>query len=126
MALVTYTFPVSGTTPPSAAKMNQPGGSNNLLIATLNMLDADTTVALVHNFGLSTSVGSTNAGISEQAAGFPLLSWFLTTGETANPFLTFVPTPGNVANSLNVGKTAGSGSGFTAVVQLLRPHSLIQ
>lgn len=125
MSQVTYTFPISGTTPPSAAKMNQPGGSNTLLIAQVNMLDADTTVNLVHNFGLSSSPGSTNAGISEQAALFPVLSYYFDiSGETTNPSLNFVPTPSNPANSITIGKSVGSG--FTAVVQLLRPHTLIQ
>lgn len=125
MAQVTYVFPVSGTTPPSAVKMNQPGGSNTLVIAQVNMLDADTLVALIHNFGLSSAPGSTNAGISEQAALFPVLSWYFDiVGETNLPYITFVPTPGNVANSINVGKQVGGG--FTAVVQLLRPHTIIQ
>jgi hypothetical protein len=117
MSLVTYKFPVSGTTPPTAAQMNQPGGSNNLLIAQVNMADTDTSTVLVHNMGLSAA---------EQAAGFPVLSHYLTTGETAGSFLTFNPTAGNVANSLTLVKTAGSGTGFTEIVQLLRPHTLIQ
>src|SRR5271168_2936664 len=102
MAQVTYIFPVTGTTPPSAAIMNMPGGSHTLLIAQVNMLDADTTVNVVHNMG-HTAVGDADL--------FPLVMPYFqsvpATGETSYPTVTFVQTPGNPGNSITVAKPAG-------------------
>jgi hypothetical protein len=121
MSQVTYVFPVAGTTPPSAAVMNVPGGTHTLLIAQVNMLDADTSVVVTHNMGLSSA---------EISSLFPLISPYFqalpSTGETAYPLASFAQTPGNQANAITVIKTGGGLTNFTAVVQLLRPHTLIQ
>jgi len=118
MSLVTtYQYPVIGTTPPTAAQMAVPGGIATMITAQISMLDADTTGVLTHNMGLTAQ---------EQQRLFPLIATYFNTMTTAYPFLTFNPTPGNVANALTVGKSAGSGSSFTATVFILRPHTLIQ
>lgn len=117
MLVTTYQYPVIGTTPPTAAQMAVPGGIATLITAQISMLDADTTGVLVHNMGLTST---------EQQRLFPIIDSYFTTMETAYPFLTFNPTPGNVANAVTVGKTGGSGTGFTANVYILRPHTIIQ
>lgn len=115
MALVTtYQYPVIGTTPPTAAQMAVPGGIATMITATINMLDADTTGVLTTNMGLTAQ---------EQQRLFPLINSYFNVVETAYPGLTFNPLG---ANAITVGKTAGSGTGFTATVFILRPHTLIQ
>jgi len=106
-----------GTTPPTAAQMNQPGGVSTLITATINMLDADTTGTITHNFGHS------SLGVSNQ---WPLIGWYFTTAGTAWPELTFNPSASNPGNALTVGKVSGSGTGFTANIWLMRPHTLIE
>lgn len=118
MALtVIYAYPIAGTTPPTAAQMNQPGGIATLITATINMLDADSAGTITHNFGHS-SIGVSNE--------YPLIGWYFTAGATAWPDLTFIPSPTNPGNALQVSKNTVGGSGFTANIFLMRPHTLIQ
>lgn len=97
--------------------MSVPGGIATMITAQISMLDADTTGVLVHNF---------NLGPIALQRLHPMIAPYFNTLETALPFLTFNPTPGNPANALTVTTVAGSGTGFTATVFLLRPHTLIQ
>jgi hypothetical protein len=119
MALFTYSYPVSGTTPPTAAQMNIPGAIATMITGTLYMGDADTTISVVHNFGLSQA---------EQNNLFPMIVDQPSVAETAGSFRVFVrPTPSATpANAVTAGKVAGAGTGFTSVVFILRPHTLIQ
>jgi hypothetical protein len=119
MALVTtYTFPVSGTTPPTAAMMSMPGGSNNLIVATISMTDADTSGVFVHNMNLGTGV--------DLPANFPLVR---ITGQqyesTFMPGIT-VTNPGTSPNQFTIGKNLGTGTGFTATIVVERPHTLVR
>jgi hypothetical protein len=119
MALFTYSYPVSGTTPPTAAQMNIPGAIATMITGRLNMLDADTTITITHNYGLS---------LAEQSNLFPMLAVENEVVETAASFVVYVrPTPtATPANTFTVGKASGAGTGFTSVVFILRPHTLIQ
>ena len=119
MALFTYSYPVSGTTPPTAAQMNIPGAIATMITGTLYMGDADTTLTVVHNLGLSQA---------EQTNLFPMIVDLGAVLETAGSFKVWVrPAPSSTpANSVTIGKVAGAGTGFTDVVFILRPHTLIQ
>ena len=119
MALFTYSYPVSGTTPPTAAQMNIPGAIATMDTGTLSMGDADTTLSVVHNYGLS---------LVEQSNLFPMIDDTNSVVETAGSFKVWVrPAPSATpANVVTVNKTAGAGTGFTSVVFILRPHTLIQ
>jgi len=117
MAQFTYSYPVSGTTPPTAAQMNVPGAIATMITGTLQMLDADTTITITHNMAF----GAT--GVSQLKPWINVLPSLL---ETVNPFITVgLPTvaPGN---TFTVNKNSGAGTGFSAVVFILRPHTIIQ
>lgn len=115
---VSYNYPVSGTTPPTAVQMNQPGGIATLITGIVSMIDSDTTGIITHNFGLSTV---------ESGDLFPLVNIVPQVTESFTyPGITVNQTPGNVANSITVGKLAGTGTGFTAEFWMLRPHTLIR
>jgi hypothetical protein len=113
MALFTnYQYPVIGTTPPTVAQMGT-GGIATMIVAQISMLDADTSGVLVTNY---------NHSPTAVQRLFPVVSYYFDVVETAYPGLTFGQL---LPNSLLVGKNAGSGTGFTATVFILRPHSLI-
>jgi hypothetical protein len=115
---VTYEWPSAGTTPPTAAQMNQPGGSNTLVTATVVMQDGDTTGVLTHNMALSAA---------DQAALFPLLGFYYDALETVAPLFTMtIPNGTTPANTVTLGKASGAGTGFTATVWVMRPHTLIR
>lgn len=109
---VTYLYPATGTTPPTQAQMML----QNLLTVEINALDADTQGVLTHNWQLSAA-----------ETGFyrPVIATKYLVRETAGDFLTWA-LPASNANSLTFNKTSGSGTGGTFVVDLLRPHTIIQ
>ena len=113
-----YTWPNSGTTPPTSAQMSMPGGSNTLIVATISMLDADTSGVFTHNMNLGTGV--------DLPANFPLVR---ITGQSYES--TFMPgitvtNPGTSPNAFTIGKDAGTGTGFTATIVVERPHTLVR
>jgi hypothetical protein len=98
--VVTYAWPVAGTTPPTVAQAQ----ACSIQTAQIQMADADTQAAFTHNWGLP--------------ASFP--SYFLPiviTGLQADVTNT---------NVVFINKVSSVGSGGTFVVHLLRPHSLIR
>lgn len=109
---VTYLYPATGTTPPSAAQMLL----QNLLTVEINTLDADTAGVITHNWGLSAA-----------ETGFyrPIISVKSIVRETAGDFLTWA-LPETSPNALAFNKTSGGGTGGTFIADLLRPHTLIQ
>jgi hypothetical protein len=109
---VTYLYPNTGTTPPTAAQMLL----QNLLTVQVNLLDADTLGALTHNWGLSAA---------ETAFYRPVIVPVAIARETAGDYLTW-SLPASSANALTFNKTSGSGSGGTYIFDILRPHTLIQ
>ena len=109
---VTYLYPATGITPPTAAQMLL----QNLLTVQVNSLDADTTGVITHNWGLSAA---------ETAFYRPLIIPKAVVLETAGQLLTWVLPAAN-ANQLSFNKTGAVGSGGTYIFDILRPHTLIQ
>ena len=113
---VTYLYPATGTTPPTAAQMLL----QTLLKVQVNFLDADTLGVLTHYWGLSAA-----------ETGFyrPIIVPVATVRETAGDYITWslpASLPASSANALTFNKTSGSGSGGTYIFDILRPHTLIQ
>lgn len=114
--VITYSSPDNGvftlgsTVAPTATQATK----INLLTAVINMLDADTTGTLTHNWNLSTA---------ELAALLPLIGWYMTGPGTAFPILSFALTN---SIAVTVAKTSLVGTGGTFNVTLLRPNTLIR
>jgi len=119
MAQFTYSYPVQGTTPPTAAQMNIPGAIATLITGTLQMADADTTISIIHNMGLSQT---------EQSNLFPFITFTDSAIETTSGFRTVVRPAASAtpANAFTVDKNAGAGTGFTAVGFIFRPSTFMQ
>ncbi len=109
---VTYKYPVSSTTPPTATQSSQV----QAVTATINWLEADTTGTITHNFGLQTATFPGNTGQL-----FPEIIFYPTAGQTVAADYRFVLTDGNV---ITFHKTAGNGTGGTVHVIVRRPHSV--
>lgn len=105
---------LGGTVPPTATQ----AGNINSLSVLATAADADTSIAIVHNWGLSTA---------DIAAGYPLVSITLDASGTAAPVFTGTHT-GSAANTLTITKAnaAGSGTAATYLFQLSRPHTLVR
>jgi hypothetical protein len=110
--VVTYDYPVSGTTPPTISQTGANGA--NLVSATVFMADTDTTASITHNFA---------HGPNAPADLFPNPIFFILSPGTAAPIVSWSLTNTNIA-VLN--KVSASGSGGTYGVVLLRPHTLMR
>lgn len=108
-AVVTYQYPVIGTTAPTAIQMFELSS----LTAQVSMGDTDTTGAIVHNWGLTAA---------QNTALQPWLSYWLQTPGTAIPILSFALS----TNSVTITKVSVTGSGGTYVVTLQRPNTIVQ
>jgi hypothetical protein len=109
--VVTYDYPVSGTTAPTVVQTG-PNGAN-MVTATVFMADTDTTATITHNWGLpATAPGQL----------FPVPIFFIQSPGTAEPIISFVLTN---TNAVVMNKVSATGSGGTYGVVLLRPHSII-
>lgn len=108
--IVTYAYPVTGTTPPTAAQMKKLSG----LTAQVSMVDTSTTVTLTHNMGITLAQGTFL---------FPLIQWYVQTPGTAlaAPMLSFALTN---SNTITITKVVAAGSGGTYVVIVNRPNTL--
>lgn len=110
-AVVTYTYPVSGTTPPTSAQMQ----NASTVRATVLMGDTDTTATLTHNFAHSTT------GIAQL---FPDVTFYPVTltsvSETSPPIVTV----GLLTNSITITKISAVGSGGLWNFMLSRPSTL--
>jgi hypothetical protein len=112
--VVTYAWPVQGTTPPTIAQAKK----CSIQSALIQMADADTQAAFTHNWGVPASFPSyflpiVIMGLQAQANPASTLALALTTGVTNT-------------NVVFINKVSSVGSGGTFVVHLLRPHSLIR
>ena len=113
---ITYEFFItnnlqSGTTPPTQAQaLNE-----NMLNATLNWADSDTTATLTHNWNLSAA---------EQSALLPIVSVMPAQSNTGTTVVAVSLPQGT--NAVTLTKLANVGSGGTVVVYMLRPNSLIR
>ena len=106
---VTYAYPVAGTTGPTAAQAGA-----GVVTAVINWAESDTTGLITHNFGLQTQTFPGNTGQL-----FPEIIWYLQSGQTVMPAVTFSLTSGNV---ITFGKQSAVGSGGSMVVIITRPR----
>lgn len=106
---VTYAYPVSGITAPTASLMKH----RSLLTVVVIMADGDATADVTHNWGLS---------VAELADLFPIITWEYVTPGAAATVLTFA----RLTNKITITKAAGVGSGSTFAVTLMRPHTIIR
>ena len=115
MAVFTYTYPVSGTTPPTAAQMQ----NASMIVGTLAMADADTQLVITHNMAVPQA---------DQNALFPLITHEFNVSGSTYPQLVFNNPAASAtpANSVTAGKSSSGGTGFTATVTMQRPHTLIR
>ena len=107
--IVTYAYPVTGTTAPTAAQVF----NLSLVTAQVSMVDTSTTVTVKHNFALSLAQGSNQ---------FPLVSAYVQTPGTAIPALAIALTD---SNTITLNKLSAAGTGGTYCVSIQRPNSLI-
>lgn len=114
---VTYTYPVAGTVAPTTAQML----NANIVIAKVNMADADTTATITTNFGNSQPLPP--PATTDVASLFPLISVYQLNSGTAYPLITFALTD---SNTVTMTKSTAAGGGGTVVVQLMRPNTLIR
>ncbi len=107
--IVTYTYPVAGTTAPTAAQV----ASLSLVTAQVSFVDTSLTVTVKHNFGTTLAQGSNQ---------FPLVIVNSQTPGTAIPFIAVALTD---SNTITLSKLSAAGSGGTYVVAILRPNTAI-
>jgi hypothetical protein len=106
---VTYAYPVAGATAPTAVQ----SATASVVTATIAMADGDSSVAVVHNWGLTAA---------QLAALFPFIE-LRRTAQGATPIVTLaVATDGN---TVTISKGTAAGSAFTGVVVIQRPHSIL-
>lgn len=106
---VTYAYPVSGTTAPTAAQ----SANCNMVTATVFAADADTTAVISHNFSLSAA---------QLASLWPVVTIATAGGGTPSPLYSMA----RAANSITLTKqSTAAGSGGTVEVTIQRPFSSI-
>jgi hypothetical protein len=109
---LTFKYPVSGTTPPTAAQ----AAAVNCITALANALDADTALTITHNLALA-------AG--DPASLFPVVNVQLDSSSagTIYPIVTL-----SLSNTNSVLATKGSvlGSNCTLQITISRPHSIVR
>lgn len=110
-AVVTYTYPVTGTTPPTAAQMQ----NADTVRATVLMGDADTTATLTHNFAESTTA---LAQLFPDVIFYPVT--LTSVSETSPPIVTVAL----LTNSITITKISAVGSGGLWNFKLARPNTL--
>lgn len=108
-AVVTYQYPVIGTTAPTAIQASVVSS----LACQVSMGDTDTTGVITHNWGLSAA---------QNTALQPWLSVWLQTPGTLVPILSFALS----TNTVSITKVSATGSGGTYVVTLQRPNTIVQ
>lgn len=111
-AVVTYDWPVvvaGGTTPPTAGQVA------SLVSGLGTWLDADLTMIMTHNFGLSTV---------ELTAQFPIVSRQTdpSNAGTINPVVTVT----KATNSVTLTKASAAGSGGTFQFFIERPNTMVR
>jgi hypothetical protein len=106
---VTYAYPVSGTTAPTATQ----SAAVNSLTAQVNFGDGDTTATVTHNWGLTTAQANNQ---------WPWVDYYWQNPGTATCTLQIALTN---TNAITVTKSNTSvGTGGTICVVLQRPHSI--
>ena len=110
---VTYTYPVSGTVPPTAA---QAAAVNQVNAVVVWGTDADTTATITHDLALAANdPGSLFplVVINGHSSGMGTAAYTVTVTKTAT-------------NAVVLTKAAVAGSTSTLDVAILRPHSIVR
>ena len=113
---VTYTYPVAGTTAPTAAQM---GNANTVRAGIIATADADVTATVTHNMALS---------VAELAAGQPEVIVTPTLSQALTALSAWTVTA-KATNTITLTKLASVGSGNAGSqldVAVKRPHSIQQ
>jgi len=116
---VTYKFPVSGTTPPTAIQASQVPTITGLV----TWLESDTTGLFTHNFGLATTTGAAGSQPS-LASFFPevIITPILNSGTVfPNVQIDYASSTGN---QLVFAKGSIAGTGGTLLFTVRKPHSI--
>jgi hypothetical protein len=117
-AVVSYTWPLVGTTPGTTVPPTTASLLNfDSVRGTINFGDADTTATFTHNFGLSTTQ---LAELFPDVAFYPAV--ITTPAETAPTLITVALG----TNALTFTKGAGTDTGGVWNVRVLRPHTIGQ
>lgn len=106
--VVTYQWPVSGTTPPVASN------TYSEVNALLTWGDADTTATVTHNFGFSAT---------ETAASFPYVAINSDSTSTTGTIFGLYLVSKAASNAIVVSKASAAGSAAALQVQILRPNT---
>lgn len=115
--VVTYKYPISGTTAPTIAQMQ----NKHALTALVTALDADTVITVTHNWGLA---NTDFQGFPDGPAGlFPLVIINLESDATTTVEPIFQISLTNT-NAVVINKPTTVGTQGTYIVQILRPTSL--
>jgi hypothetical protein len=109
MASVNYLYPGSGTVPATAKQ----AFGTAMQVAVITLADGDTTVTVVHNWGIDT------AGLNR---GEPICEKEQLTGGTVSPLLIVTKATNNVVFTK---QTTAAGSGGTVQITLELPHSIL-
>ena len=108
--VVTYTYPVAGTTPPTLLQAL----NANMVNAVVTALDADTVITITHNFKMSTA---------ELANKFPtvLINVAGDSTTTINPLFLVALTD---SSTVTINKPTTVGTQGTFVVVICRPNTI--
>jgi len=110
MSTINYLYPVAGAAPSSKGV-----STCNMVQAQVVMTDGDTSAVVSHNFG---------APPGDLTNGWPEPYLFFTTAPTttiANPLSYVIGT-----NAVTVAKVAQTGSAFTGIISIKRPHTIVR
>lgn len=114
---VTYEYPVSGTTAPTATLMQ----NHNEVNALVSAADADTVITITHNWGLPSKDPE---GFPDGPAGlFPIVVINIRSDATTTVEPIFQVSLTNT-NAVVINKPTTVGTQGTYIVQILRPTSL--
>lgn len=110
MSTVVYAYPVSGATAPTQLQAL----NCNMLTATVQFSDADTTATITHNWKLTAA---------QLANLWPVVASYISTAGTLAVNYTFALTDSSTVTVAKASTATGAGS--TLTVNLQRPHSMI-
>jgi hypothetical protein len=107
--IVTYAYPVAGTTAPTAAQVAQ----LSMVTAQVSFVDTSTTVVVTHNFGTTLAQGSNQ---------FPIV---IVTPQTPGTNAASVDVVLTNSVSITLNKVSALASGGTYAVYIMRPNTMI-
>lgn len=108
---VTYEYPVTGATAPTTEDVNDP--PLNIVSATVNMSDSETTATVTHNFG------NPGYGPTDTSRGWPIPIVYYASAGTGPVVVAMAVN----STTLVLTKASSAGSGGTFQVNILRPST---